>query len=460
MSNDLSLQDMDSRRFEPLPAKLGTEKEREKKKEQNVKRANELKDQGKESQAAELYAKCVDVTPQMAYQVIKALKVEKVQYIVAPYEADAQLAYLEHMGLVDGIITEDSDLLVFGCQNVHVKLDIVAATVVSISRADFGSPALAANSFSLVGWSEAQFRWMAMLSGCDYLPSICGVGIKTAYQLLKKYKAVDKAVKMIRLEGKKSIPKDYLDSFRLAEKVFLHQRVYDPRLQRLVYLAAPSNDLCLDEAAEMYIGRDLDRSTAIHIAEGDVCPISLADMEDINPTFVPNSRRPAKGLLLQNCNTNISRGPKDKVSDKKGGILGFLIAGNASGKRTLMDVMEQDIASKRKKLATENEAEWPRNSTSTSRFFSKSSSLPATSTSADASEKENIEPTKDTGAEILDDPVTQEDGYLSPSPSLSRAVTPDVSSPIVPYKQILRDDVGVPDPPFSQNSPSQEQIFV
>ena len=46
-------------------------------------------------------------------------KAEQVPYVVAPYEADAQLAYLEKEGIVDGIITEDSDLLVFGCKNVR-----------------------------------------------------------------------------------------------------------------------------------------------------------------------------------------------------------------------------------------------------------------------------------------------------------------------------------------------------
>lgn len=48
----------------------------------------------------------------------QALKAENVDYIVAPYEADAQMAFMEREGLVDGIITEDSDMLVFGCRNV------------------------------------------------------------------------------------------------------------------------------------------------------------------------------------------------------------------------------------------------------------------------------------------------------------------------------------------------------
>lgn len=43
-----------------------------------------------------------------------------VECIVAPYEADAQLAYLSREGIVDLVITEDSDLLVFGCKQVSV----------------------------------------------------------------------------------------------------------------------------------------------------------------------------------------------------------------------------------------------------------------------------------------------------------------------------------------------------
>ncbi|KAG2363682.1 hypothetical protein BDR07DRAFT_894239 [Suillus spraguei] len=44
--------------------------------------------------------------------------------------------------------------------------------------------------------------------------------------------------------------------------------------------------------------------------------------------------------------------------------------------------------------------------------------------------------------EILDeppDPVTQEDGYLSPSPSYFRSATPDLSSPVRPYSTARHD---------------------
>ena len=38
--------------------------------------------------------------------------------IVAPYEADAQLAFLNKAGIAQVIVTEDSDLLLFGCDRV------------------------------------------------------------------------------------------------------------------------------------------------------------------------------------------------------------------------------------------------------------------------------------------------------------------------------------------------------
>ncbi len=40
-------------------------------------------------------------------------------YIVSPYESDAQLAYLSREGLVDAVITEDSDLIPYGASRVR-----------------------------------------------------------------------------------------------------------------------------------------------------------------------------------------------------------------------------------------------------------------------------------------------------------------------------------------------------
>ena len=46
------------------------------------------------------------------------LREENIEYYVAPYEADAQLAFLSLSNYVSSIITEDSDLLAYGCPSV------------------------------------------------------------------------------------------------------------------------------------------------------------------------------------------------------------------------------------------------------------------------------------------------------------------------------------------------------
>ena len=42
-----------------------------------------------------------------------------IPFIVAPYEADAQIALLMSEGYADIAITEDSDLLAYGCREVN-----------------------------------------------------------------------------------------------------------------------------------------------------------------------------------------------------------------------------------------------------------------------------------------------------------------------------------------------------
>lgn len=52
--------------------------------------------------------------------ILQECRKKGVDCIVAPYEADAQLAYLMKASLAQAIISEDSDLLVYGCQKVRV----------------------------------------------------------------------------------------------------------------------------------------------------------------------------------------------------------------------------------------------------------------------------------------------------------------------------------------------------
>ena len=254
-----------------LPSKSATEAGRAAKREESRRLGLELHRLGQISQSRDEFLKSVDVTPEMAKQLIEELKKHGVQYVVAPYEADAQLAYLERKGIITGILSEDSDLLVFGAKCLLTKLDQYGDCV-EINRDDF----TACREISLVGWSDSEFRLMAILSGCDYLTNIDKMGLKTAYRNVRKYKSIEKILRMLAFDGKYHIPPGYLESFRKAEMTFLHQRVFCPILNDMVMMTSLGDRPEPDDFA--FVGGQVAKEIAIGVARGDLNPMTKQPM--------------------------------------------------------------------------------------------------------------------------------------------------------------------------------------
>ncbi|CAG8549214.1 623_t:CDS:10 [Ambispora leptoticha] len=259
-----------------LPAKARTEAERRAQREEHRRKGFACFEKGLKDKARDHFAKAIEVTPEMVFKVIQALRAENVQYLVAPYEADAQLAYLERKGYISAVITEDSDLLVFGCKNVIFKMDQYGNGE-EISRDNFA----ASFEYSMAQLSNRHFRQMAILSGCDYLPSIHGIGIKTAYQYIKKYHTAEKAIKNLRLVSKYYVPLDYEENFARAEMTFLHQRVFDMETGQLVtFTPVPEN---MDIKNMDFIGLEIDPNIARKIVKGYLNPITMQPLSMENP---------------------------------------------------------------------------------------------------------------------------------------------------------------------------------
>jgi exonuclease-1 len=248
-----------------LPSKAGTEKDRRERRKEGKRLGLEMLRVGKISQAQLELQKAVDVTPEMARAFIEELKASNVQYIVAPYEADSQMVYLEKKGIIDGILSEDSDLLVFGAKCLITKLDKYGDCV-EVNRKHF----TACREISLVGWSDADFRRMAILSGCDYLPGIGGLGLKTAHRMLRKHKTVDRLVKAAQFDGKLKVPAGFMADFDQAEKTFLYQWVFCPIENRLVNLTPLAHDINIADMP--YLGEEVAADLAAGVAKGDLYP--------------------------------------------------------------------------------------------------------------------------------------------------------------------------------------------
>jgi len=89
------------------------------------------------------------------------------------------LTYLYKEHIVDIVITEDSDLLAFGCEKVFFKMDakgwgveVDLRNMRKVESPDFKE------------FTRLDFLYTCILSGCDYLPSIPGVGFKKAHSLV------------------------------------------------------------------------------------------------------------------------------------------------------------------------------------------------------------------------------------------------------------------------------------
>ncbi|KAI9682031.1 MAG: DNA repair protein rad2 [Caeruleum heppii] len=103
-------------------------------------------------------------------------------YVTAPMEAEAQCAELVRLGLVDGIVTDDSDVFLFGGTRVYKNMFNQAKFVECYLSNDFE------REFDLQREKLIRF---AHLLGSDYTEGIPGVGPVTALEILAEFNGPD-----------------------------------------------------------------------------------------------------------------------------------------------------------------------------------------------------------------------------------------------------------------------------
>ncbi|XP_073892865.1 exonuclease 1 isoform X3 [Macaca fascicularis] len=254
----------------------------------NLLKGKQLLREGKVSEARECFTRSVNITHAMAHKVIKAARSQGVDCLVAPYEADAQLAYLNKAGIVQAIITEDSDLLAFGCKKVILKMDQFGNGL-EIDQARLGMCRQLGDIFT-----EEKFRYMCILSGCDYLSSLRGIGLAKACKVLRLANNPDivKVIKKIGhyLKMNIMVPEDYIKGFIRANNTFLYQLVFDPIKRKLIPLNAYEDDV--DPETLSYAGQYVDDSIALQIALGNKDINTFEQIDDYNPdTAMPAHSR-------------------------------------------------------------------------------------------------------------------------------------------------------------------------
>lgn len=278
-----------------LPAKQATEVERMANRQINLTKAREYSRSGDGEKAFKCYTQAVDINPRMAAELINVVRKHRpmVKYVVSPYEADAQLSFLCSANLVDGVISEDSDTIPYGCTEMIFKLQNDGSCN-TLKLADMYNTAI--TGFDMRNFTPDMTICMCIAAGCDYLNSCKGVGIKKAYEIVSRQKEPQRILRKMRLENliplvfipqlpsssstdtsNKNVLQYDIDFYK-ALFTFHHQTVFDIRKRCTLPLnPITSIPLCFTalNLSVTFVGPDIDATLACAIADGFVDPVTL-----------------------------------------------------------------------------------------------------------------------------------------------------------------------------------------
>ncbi|CAI9295459.1 unnamed protein product [Lactuca saligna] len=260
-----------------IPCKSLTEQDRHNKRKGNRDLAMAKLKEGNINAATEMFQRAISITPSMAHQLIEILNSENIEFVVAPYEADAQLAYLSSLdaekGGIAAVISEDSDLLAYGCSSVVFKMDRYGnGEEIAIDKV-LGS---VRRIPSFLDFDKELFTGMCVVAGCDFLPSVPGIGISKAHALVSKYRNLSRVLSMLKYEKGNQMPQEYFKSFKEACAVFHHARIYDADSKRLKHLTPIPESLVNELCNELdFLGPEMSSFQATAIAQGRLDPSTM-----------------------------------------------------------------------------------------------------------------------------------------------------------------------------------------
>ena len=126
------------------------------------------------------------------FELVKTLfSILNVPFYTAPHEAEKFCAKLCIDGMVDAVLSEDTDIIAYGSPVFLSKIDTSAATCVSIQNS---------RVLEELKLDKNQFVDFCIMLGTDYNDNIPKVGNKTAYKYMLKYGGIDELSKESKID--------------------------------------------------------------------------------------------------------------------------------------------------------------------------------------------------------------------------------------------------------------------
>ena len=117
-------------------------------------------------------------TEQMYVECQDLLQMFGIPYLIAPMEAEAQCAYLNCEKLVDGVLTDDSDVFLFGATRTYRNFFNNNKFVEAYYSPDIDKE---------LGLDRHKLIQMALLLGSDYTSGVHGVGVVNAFEIIQAF---------------------------------------------------------------------------------------------------------------------------------------------------------------------------------------------------------------------------------------------------------------------------------
>ncbi len=172
------------------------------------------------------------VTSQHIESTKRLCKLMGVPYIVSKGEAETLMGHLCRDDIIDGCISEDTDVLVNGgkifIRNlVPDKNNVEEYCLEGILNG--------------LGMTYEQFIDMCILCGCDYTSKIGGMGPMTAYKMMKKHNDIVGVLEELRKSDKFKIPEDENFDYEKARHLFKHSTDNEDKteIQNRIVLKTP-----------------------------------------------------------------------------------------------------------------------------------------------------------------------------------------------------------------------------
>jgi 5'-3' exonuclease len=137
------------------------------------------------------------ILPEYSEMAKKLITILGMNWFQAPGEAEGLCASLCYHGMVDAVLSEDTDTLAYGAPFLFCKIDLKTESLSSVCYQD-----ILKNS----GYTSKQFTDLCILLSCDYNDRIKGyapdgkkhtkasaIGVKGAVAMMTEYKSLEKA---------------------------------------------------------------------------------------------------------------------------------------------------------------------------------------------------------------------------------------------------------------------------